>query len=426
MKTTRKDLEKNQVEFTIEVSVEEMEPFIKKAATRLSKNAKIAGFRPGKAPYDVVIKELGEMNVFQEALDPIVTQTFYDAVKKEKLETVGRPDIKIEKIAPGNALVYIAKVSLLPKVTLGDWKTLSVKKKSVKATAEETKKTLDQLIQMQVKETAVDRAAKKGDKVEIDFEVYMNKAIIEGGKNSKYPLVIGDGRMVPGFEDKLIGAKAGDELKFELKFPDKYFQENLAGKPAEFKVKVLTVFDRELPKVDDAFAKNLGFDTAEKLKKQLTENIEKDKENKEKQRAEGEAIEAIVGQAKIEDIPDSLKDNEVHKMIHELEHSISQQGMKMEDYLQSIKKTHDDLHKDFGPQAEQRVKAALIMREIALAEKIKVDDKKVDEEIKKQEEMYKDNKEALQNIKHPAYREHLANLMANQQVVDLINKTIIK
>lgn len=426
MKTTKKDLDKNQVEFTIEVSVKEIEPFLKKAAKKLSQNAKIAGFRPGKAPYDMVVKELGEMTVLQEALDPIVTQTFYDAVKKEKLETVGRPDIKIEKVAPGNDLVYIAKVALLPKVTLGDWKKLSVKKKAAKATEEEIKKTLDQLTEMQVKETAVDRAAKKGDKVELDFEVYMNKAIIEGGKNSKYPLVIGDGKMIPGFEDKMIGTRAGDKKEFELKFPDKYFQENLAGKMAEFKVKVLSVFEREIPKVDDALAKNLGFDTAAKLKKQLTENIEKDKETKEKQRAEGEAIQEILKQATIGDIPDSLKENEVHKMIHELEHSITQQGMKMDDYLQSIKKTHDDLHKDFGPQAEERVKAALIMREIAMAEKIKIDDKKIDEELKKQEEMYKDNKDAMQNIKHPAYREHLANLMANQAVVDLINKTIIK
>lgn len=426
MNTTKKDLGKNQIEFTIEVSTKEMEPFMKKAATKMSKNNKISGFRPGKAPYDVLLKNLGEMNILQEALDPIVSQTFYDAIKKEKLETVGRPDIKIEKMAPGNPLVYVAIVSLLPKVVLGKWKTLSIKRKETKASAEDIQKTLDQLAQMQVKETLADRAIKKGDKAELDFEVYVDKVIIEGGKNPKYPIVVGDNRMVPGFEDKLIGAKAGDDLKFELKFPDKYFQENLSGKLAEFKVKVLSVFERELPKIDDAFVKTLGFESVEKFKKQIADNIEKDKVEKEKQRAEGEAILAIVKQATINDIPKNLIENEVHKMIHELEHSITQQGMKMDDYLQSIKKGHDDLHKDFGPQAEERVKAALVIRELAIEEKVKVADKDIDAELKKQEETYKDNKEAMENIKHPGYREHLANLLTNQKVINLISDTIIK
>lgn len=426
MEITKKELDKNQVELTIEVSTKELEPFLKKAATRLSQSTKIAGFRPGKAPYDMVVKQLGEMNVLQEALDNIVSQTFYDAVQKEKLETVGRPDVKIEKVAPGNSLVYVAKVSLLPEVTLGEWKTLSIKKKDVEPSDDEIKKTLDQLSQMQVKETVVDRVIKKGDKAEVDFEVYIDKVLIEGGKNPKYPVVIGDSKMIPGFEDQLIGLKKDDKKEFELSFPDKYFQENLAGKKATFKIKVLDVFERELPKMDDAFAKNLGFESIDKLKEQLKENIKQDKKNKEKQRAEGEAILEIVKQTKIGDIPPTLIENEVHKMIHELEHSISQQGMQMDHYLESIKKTHDDLHKDFGPQAEERVKAALVMRQIALAEKIKADDKEIDAELDKQKEMYKDNKEAIENIKNPIYREHLANLISNQKVVDFIAKTIIK
>ncbi|MBT7553407.1 trigger factor, partial [bacterium] len=252
------------------------------------------------------------------------------------------------------------------------------------------------------------------------------KVVIEGGKNPKYPMVIGEGRMIPGFEDKIIGMKKDDKQEFELSFPKEYFQKNLAGKRATFKVKLLSVAERELPKLDDEFAKLMGMKTIDELKTQLSNNIKQDKESKEKQRVEGEAIQAIVKQAKIEDVPEKLIDSEVHKMSHELEHSISQQGMDMAGYLKSIKKTQEDLKKDFRPQAEERIKAALVMRQISEEEKIKIDDKQIDEEIKKQTEMHKDNKDAIKNISHPGYRQHLANMMANQKIIELIAQKIVK
>jgi len=426
MQITKKELEKNQVELKIEVSLEEMKPFLEKAASKMSQNAKLPGFRPGKAPYELVKNKFGEMAIYQEALDMIISDSFYKAITREKIESIGQPEIKVEKIAPGNPLSYTAIVSLLPKVTLGEWQTLAIKKKQVKADKEDIDKTLEQLQNMQVKETAVDRAAKKGDKVEVDFEVLIDKVVIEGGKNPRYPLVLGEGRMIPGFEDQIVAMKKDDSKEFELDFPKEYFQKNLAGKKATFKVKLLSVFERELPKLDDSLAKGIGMESIEKLKEQLSQNITQDKEAKEKQRVEGEAIQAIVKQSTIGDIPDKLIDNEIHKMSHELEHSISQQGMDMAGYLKSINKTMEDLKKDFRPQAEERIKAALVMRQIAQEEKVQIDDKQIDEEIKKQTEMHKDNKEALKNISHPGYRQHLANIMANQKIVELIASKIIK
>jgi len=314
----------------------------------------------------------------------------------------------------------------LPKVTLGEWKTLEIKKKSTKASEEDINKTLEQLQNMQVKEKPVDRAAKAGDKVEVNFEVLVDKVVIEGGKNPKYPLVLGEGRMIPGFEDKIIGMKKDEAKEFELSFPKEYFQKNLSGKLATFKVKLISVAERELPKMDDEFAKAIGMESLAKLKEQLTQNINQDKEGKEKQRIEGEAIEAIVKQATIGDIPEYLIDSEIHKMSHELEHNITHQGMDMAGYLKSINKTMDDLKKDFRPQAEQRIKAALVMRQIGQEEKINIDDAQIDEEIKKQTATYKDNKEALKNINHPGYRQHLANLLLNQKIIDLITQKIIK
>lgn len=426
MQITKKDLDKSQIELTIEVSLDEIKPHLDKAATQLAAKNKIPGFRPGKAPYDLVKNKFGEMAILQAAVDSVVSETYFKAVTREKIQTVGQPQINVEKIAPNNPIVYKAIVALVPKITLGNWQSLSVKKQTIKATDEDIDKTIKQLQSMNVKEKVVDRAIKKGDKAEIDFEVSINKAVIEGGKHHKYPIVIGEGNMIPGFEDELTGMKKDEEKKFSLKFPDKYFQENLAGKEHDFRVKVIEVYERDLPKLDDAFAKTIGFENLEKFKQQLTDNITQDKSTKEKQRVEAEAIKEIIKTSEIADIPQILIHNEVHKMLHELEHSIMQQGMDMAGYLKSIKKTKEDLQKDFEPQALERIKGALILRQIAEEEKIKTEDKEIDEELKKQEEMYKDNPQAMQNIKRPEYRTYLQNLLTNQAVIKFINEKIIK
>lgn len=426
MQITKKDLEKNQVELTIEVSEEEIKPHLEKAAQKISAKQKLPGFRPGKAPLEMIKNKFGEMTLLQEALDFIISDSFYKAITREKLETVGQPQINIEKMAPNNPIVYKAIVSLLPKVALGDWQKSEIKRKEAKASQEDIDKTLEQISSMNVKENLINRAAKKGDKVEVDFEVLIDKVIIEGGKNHKYPVIIGENRMIPGFEEKLIGLKAKDKKEFELKFPDNYFAKHLAGKLATFKVEVIGVYERELPKLDDGFAKTIGFESLNKLKEQLEQNITQDKEAKENQRVEGEAIAAIVKASTIEDIPDNLIDSEVHKMSHELEHSIMQQGMDMAGYLKSINKTQEDLKKDFRPQALERIKAALVLRQLAQEEKLSIDDKEIDEELNKQKQMYQDNPEALKNIEAPNYRQYLANMLTNQKVIKFITDKIVK
>ncbi len=426
MKITKKDLDKSQIELTIEVSLEEIKPHLDKAANQIAEKNKIPGFRPGKAPYDLIKSKFGEMAILQAAVDSVVSETYFKAVTQEKLQTIGQPQINVEKIAPNNPIVYKATVALLPKITLGKWQDLSIKKQSVKATDEEIEKTIQELQDMNVKEKITDKAIAKGSKAEIDFEVTFDKVVIEGGKHSKYPIVIGEGNMIPGFEDNLIGMKKGEDKKFSLKFPDKYFQSNLAGKKHEFAVKILEVYERDLPKLDDAFAKTIGFESLDKFKKQLTENITQDKDTKEQQRVEAEAIKTIIDASELADIPEILIHNEIHKMIHELEHNIEQQGMDMDGYLKSIKKTKEDLQKDFEPQAIERIKGALILRQISDEEKINISDKEIDAELTKQEEMYKDNPQAMQNIKQPEYRTYLQNLLANQAVIKFINEKIIK
>ncbi len=425
MKVEKKDLGKNQVELTIEIPTEEIKNHLEKAAQKLSQKSKIPGFRPGKAPYDLIKARVGEMAIYQEALELIVNATFYEAVTQEQLVTIGQPEIKIQKLAPNNPVIYQAIVSLLPTVTLGDWQSKKITKTAVKVETEELEQTLKQLQEMRAQENLADRVANKGDKLEIDFEASINKAVIEGGTSHKYPIVLGEGRMIPGFEDKLIGTKAGDSIEFDLKFPDKYMQENLAGKLAHFKVKINGVYNRQLPELNDEFAKGLGFESVEKLKQQITDNIQKDKEIKEAQKLERTAIDQIISTATIGEIPENLIDNEIHKMIHELEHNIKQQGLEMSGYLKSIKKTHEDLHQDFREPAIMRVKAALVLRELATQEKITVADQEIDEEIKKQEAMYSNNPQALQNIKNPMHRQYLANMLVNQKIIKFISEKII-
>ncbi len=426
MQITKKDLNNGQIELTIEVTVEEIKPHLDKAIAKLSQSSKIPGFRPGKAPADMVKNQFGEMTVYQEAANDIISDSFYKAIKQEGLQTIGQPEIKIEKIAPNNNLVYIAIVSLLPSVSLGNWTELSIKKNEIAATPEDLDKTIKQLQNMNVKETVVDRSAKNGDKVEVDFEVLIDKVVIEGGKSYKYPVILGEGHMIPGFEDKLLDHKANDELEFELKFPEKYFQQNLANKLATFKVRVVAVYQRELPAIDDELAKKLGFDNLSKLKEKITANITEDKKTKEEDRFTNEAIKAIIDKSTISAVPANLIDHEIHKMIHELEHSINMQGLDMPSYLKSINKTHDDLHKDFHDQAVERVKAALVLRQIAKEENLTTNDEEIDKELARQSEAYGKNEEAQKNLKDPNYRYYLGNYLTNQKVIKFITDKIVK
>jgi len=426
MKVTKKDLGKNDVELTIELEHSEILPFLDKVTNKLANQVKIPGFRSGKAPFNLVKKQLGDMKIYEAALDSIVSHSFFEAVQKENLNTVGQPDIKIVKLAPDNPVIFTATVSLLPAVELGDWKKLSVTKKPAEITSEDVDKTLAQLQAMQAKEIITNEPAKKGNKVELDFEVYIDKVIIEGGKNIKYPVVLGQGQMIPGFEDQIVGLKIGAAKEFDLKFPDQYFQSHVAGRLANFKVKVVNVYHRDLPALDDAFAKSISFENMEKLKNQLRDNIKNDKEFRENQRVESETIRTVSQQAQIGDIPKKLLDNEIHKMIHELEHNIKQQGLDMAGYMKSINKTHDNLHRDFEPQAIARVQAALVIRAIAKAENIQTDSQDIETELNKQKETHKNNPEALKNISHPDYKNYLANLLTNQKVIKLIKDNIVK
>lgn len=426
MKINSKKLEKNQMELIIEVSVEEMKPNLEAAASRLAKEIKIEGFRPGKAPYDVIKSRVGEMAILEEAMNDVVGKTFGEAVRDESLMAVGPPKIEIQKMAPNNPLVYKAVVSLLPKLKLADLKTIKVQKKKIEVTKEKIDKTIAELRKMQKKEALTDKPATKKDKVVVDMDMHLDKVPVDGGQTKDHQVFLSDDHYVPGLQDQLVGLKKGDKKNFALPFPEEHYNKGLAGKNVDFSVHIKDVFEVILPDLNDEFAKKVGLQTMDDLKKQISANIKHEDEEKEGQRLEGEIVDEMIKKSEFDDIPDNLIDGEIEKMIHELEHSISHQGLSFDDYLKHIKKTKEQLKEEFLGQAERRVRGSLLMREIAIEQNFTSDDKEVQNEVDRLLAMYKNDEAAQGKIKEDGYKEFLRNVLVNRKVIDYLKKNCVE
>ena len=426
MQINKQQIKPSELELTIEINQAEYQPYLEKASSRMSQSSKIEGFRPGKAPYDLVKQRFGEMAIYQEALDDIVSRFFYQSVVQEKLNTVGQPKIEIEKLAPGNPISFKAVVALMPSVKLKDYKSIKVAKKEVKVEEAEVGKVIDDLRKMRAKETLVDRAAKMGDRVEVDFEVSLDKVVIEGGQGKKYPLAIGEGSMIPGFEEHLIGLTKDEEKTFQLKFPDEYQNKMTAGKVCDFKVKMLAIYDRELPEANDDWAKTLGADNVEDLKTKIRKNLADEQMFHEEQRLETEMLNKIVAQAVFSEIPEVLVESEAQRMVQEFSDSITQQGLDFNNYLVNIKKAENDLVADFKPKALDRVKTSLVIKEIADQEKIEVTEADLKAETEKILTQVAGNQEAIGNITSEGYQHYLRTVLRNRQVIEMLKKECLK
>jgi len=414
-------LPKSQVELTIELSQEELKPYIQQAVAEISKESAIAGFRPGKAPYEIVEKQVGAMKIYQQAAEKAIQKTYPQAIIDNKLLTVGPPKIAVEKIAPNNPLVYKATAALLPNVKLGDYKKIKEGRKEVGVEAKEVDGTLNNLQKMFGKEKRVSRPVQKGDKVEMDMNTYVDKVPIDGGKSENHPVTVGEGHFIPGFEDNLVGLVEGQTKEFQLKFPKEYHRKDLAGKPVDFKVKMKSIFEIEKPDLDDNFAKTAGkFEKLDDLRRQIEKNIHQEKTAKEQQRWELAVIEQIINKSSFDEIPDILVESELHKMLHELEHEVTGQGMKFEDYLSSIKKSKEDLQKEFQPRAVKRVKTAFVLRKIAKEENITVSDEEINTEVERNKQQYQNNSEVLKQISRDEYKNYLKSVLRSQKVFEFL------
>ena len=422
---TVKKLDKSQVELTITVTPAEYQKHLEKAAVRISERAAIKGFRSGKAPYETVKKEVGEMNILNEALETIIQEAFFNAIVEEKLDTIGMPKVDIEKLAPGNDVVFRATVALLPTVKLADIKKISAKKEVKPISEKDIEETLAALRGMHAKEVLKTGTAEKTDKLVVDMDMYLDKVPVEGGQAHDHNVYLSEQHYIPGFNEQLVGLKKDETKEFSLDFPPTHYQKHLAGKKVDFKVKVKDVFERQLPELDDELAKKLGQESMAKLKELINSNITAEHEQRAEQRLEIEILEKMIAGSSFDVIPDVLIDAERQKMLYELKHSLEHQGITIEQYLEQIKKKQEEIMEGFKVQAEKRAKAALVSRQVAKEQNIVVSDEEINKEIQMMENVYKDNKDYIERLGRPEVRDTIAVSLQNRKVMEWLKSVCL-
>lgn len=421
MNATLERLPKNAVSLTIEVSMDELAPFLDRAANELSHQHPVPGFRAGKVPFAVLVKHLAYEHILETALPKVVRATLPDALTKESLKAVGSPRIELLKNAQGNPLVYKATIALLPVVELGDYRTVTTKRHPVTITEADVTKVLDDLRQSRAKEKLILRPADRGHKVEIDFRGTLDRVPLEGASSTNHPLILGSGHFIHGFEDALVGLSANESRSFPLRFPEDYHEARLAGKTVDFHVTVKNVYELELPEPDDAFATTVGaFKNLEELKEQLRENLNEERERRERERLERAILEEIAGFSTIGELPEALVDEECSKMLAELRDGALQRGMEWDKYLESIKKDESALRTEFRPQAEHRLTLSLTLRALAEAERIEVGDDDVAKEVEQAKKLYASNPEIQKNLESGEYRSTMKTMLVNRRVAEFL------
>ena len=374
---------KSRVRLTIEISPEEMVQYDKRAYEKLAKGIEIKGFRLGNAPRALVIERVGQNRFMKEIFDLALPSSYSQALTQEKLTPVQPPKVIIQKFPSAavgsdsgeNILIYQAEVDTMPDVEVGDYTKIKVNKvKPEKVKSEEIKKVLDNIQMQHAKFNDVARPAKAGDRVEIDFEGSINGVVQEKLSSKNYPLILGKKVMVPGFEDNLVGLVKGQEKEFEIKFPKEFRIKDIAGKKVKFKVKVNDVKEIEKPPLDDNLAKKFNQKTVENLKKEIEKSIAKDKEMIAKRKMENEIIDKLISETKVE-VPESLVEQELDRMVTNLKSQVERYRIPFDKYLERMKKSPEDLRKEWRQQAAKTVKVGLALRGVVEKEKIDPHDK---------------------------------------------------
>ncbi len=417
------DKEKSKKEIEVTVSIEEMSNYLNKAVEKISSKIEIKGFRPGKAPKNIVEKNVGKEKIWHEATHDAIEDTYPRVIKESELFIISQPEIDIIISTPNNPFVYKATVSVLPEVKLPDYKSITKKslkdKKEIKVEKKEVEKILDTIRKTRAKTVLVNREVKDGDEVEIDFSGKLDGVDQEGIKGEKAKIIVGEKKFIQGFEEQLIGMKKGEEKTITVKMSN---PQDGNERDIDFDVKVLEVYERQLPEINEEFAKSLGdFTNPNDLNKKIEENVKLEKEQKEKERLRVKIIEEIGKESSV-DIPEIMIEREIDNMFHEFEHQLSQSGMKIEDYLKQIKKTKEEIAKDWEDRAKKRIMTALILQKIAKEEGVKVSE----EEVQKESESY------LNRIHDPKTKKELdierlkvyiEDLLQNEKVFELLENS---
>lgn len=415
------NLEKNMAKLTIEVSAEELEKALQSAYLKQKKNISIPGFRKGKVPRTMIEKMYGAGVFYEDAANALIPQAYSQAAEESKLDIVSRPEIHVEQIEKGKPFIFTAEVAVKPDVTLGEYKGVAVPVSHTEVTDEEVEAELKKEQEKNSRTITVeDRAAEKGDIVTIDFEGTVDGETFQGGSGKDYPLTLGSGTFIPGFEDQLVGAKAEDVVDVHVTFPEDYNSEELKGKAAVFKCTVHKIETKELPELDDDFAKDVSeFDTLEEYKNSLREDLKKKKEDEAKREKENAAVDKAVANAQME-IPDAMLDTQAAQMVDNFARRLSAQGMSMEQYMQYTGQNAAALQEQMKPQALKQIQTRLVLEKVAQVENIQISDERLEEEFEKMAKMYGMEKDKLKEILGDAEKDQMREDLAVQEAVTFL------
>ncbi|MFA6422977.1 MAG: trigger factor [Patescibacteria group bacterium] len=380
MEIKKEILPKSRIKLIINISGNDFSKYFDSAIAALGAHIEVKGFRPGKAPVNLLIEKIGESRILNQALETAIPEFYSKALDQEKIAPIASPEIKVVKypvFGQDNELEFNAEVDVFPEVTLGDYKKLKVKKNDFEPKIindEDVVKTIDYLRKQRSTFKKVERGAQNGDRVEIDFNGSIDHVELEDMQSKNHPVILGDKTLIPGFEEKIVGLKAGEDIEFDINFPKNYHAEKYANKKAHFKVKVNSVEEVELPVLDDKMAKDFGHKSVDELKKSIKENLQEEENTSKKNQLEGEVVTQVAKLIKAE-IPAAFIENETDRLMEENKKRLEMQGMDFKTYMDYIKKTEEDLRSELKPHAEESVKIGLMLGEVIKKEGLDPKDK---------------------------------------------------
>lgn len=414
-------LEKNMAKLTIEASAEDLEKAIEAAYQKQKSQISIPGFRKGKVPRQMVEKMYGKEVFYEEAANSLIPTAYEKALDECEEDIVSSPKIEVTQIEAGKPFIFTATVALKPEVKLGKYKGVKVDKVDVEVTEEEVNAAIDKERENNARNITVeDRAVKDGDMTVIDFEGFVDGVAFEGGKGENYPLTIGSGAFIPGFEEQLVGAEIGKEVEVNVTFPEEYHAEDLKGKPAVFKCTVKEIKEKQLPELDDEFASEVSeFETLAEYKEDVKKNLEEKKAKDAKNAKEEAVISAIVEASEME-IPEAMLETQQRQMVDEFAQRITMQGLSMEQYFQFTGTNYQQMVEQVKPQAEERIKSRLVLEAVVAAEKIEATEEDYEKEMAVMAEAYQMDVEKVKELLGEKEKKNIMQDIAVKKAVDFV------
>ena len=414
-------LEHNMAKLTVEVAAEDVEKALQAAYLKQRKQINIPGFRKGKVPRQMIEKMYGPEVFYDEAANNMIPDAYAKAYDESELDIVSQPKIEVVQMEKGKPFIFTAEVATKPEVTLGDYKGLKVDKVSTRVTQKEVDEEIEKERERNARTIEVtDRAVQDKDEVTLDFEGFVDGVAFEGGKGEDYPLTIGSGSFIPGFEEQLIGAEIDKEVEVNVTFPKEYHSEELAGKDATFKCTVHTIKAKELPELDDEFASEVSeCETMDAYRAEVKKNIKERKERTGKEKKENQAVDQAIENAQM-DIPEAMIEFQVRQMADDFARRIQQQGLTVEQYFQFTGMTAEKMLEEMRPQAEKSIKTRLVLEAIVKAENIEVSDERVEVELTKMAEAYQMEVEKLKEFMGENEKKQIKEDLAVQEAITLL------